>query len=110
MIVIVGAGVCGLATAYELARRGEHAIVLERGEPFAEQSAGLARIFRIAHRRPELCRLAMRARAGWERWEADFGAGGLLWSVGVITPRAPEGVPGATTEAPGPLSRLCRAP
>ena len=67
MIVIIGAGVCGLATAYELSRRGEHAIVLERGEPFAEQSAGLARIFRIAHRRPELCRLAMRARAGWER-------------------------------------------
>nr|WP_231987248.1 FAD-dependent oxidoreductase [Mycobacterium sp. 852014-50255_SCH5639931] len=31
MIVIVCAGVCGLAAAYELARRGEPAIVLERG-------------------------------------------------------------------------------
>ena len=37
MIVIIGAGVCGLAAAYELARRGERAIVLERGKPFAEQ-------------------------------------------------------------------------
>jgi glycine/D-amino acid oxidase-like deaminating enzyme len=54
MIVIIGAGICGLATAYELSRRGAQAIVIERGEPFAEQSAGLARIFRIAHQRPEL--------------------------------------------------------
>jgi glycine/D-amino acid oxidase-like deaminating enzyme len=41
VIVIIGAGVCGLAAAYELARRGERAIVLERGKPFAEQSAGI---------------------------------------------------------------------
>jgi len=66
VIVIIGAGICGLATAYELSRRGAQAVVIERGEPFAEQSAGLARIFRIAHRRPELCRLAMRARDGWQ--------------------------------------------
>jgi sarcosine oxidase len=84
VIVIVGAGICGLAAAYELSRRGKHAIVLERGEPFAEQSAGLARIFRIAHRRPALCRLAMEARAGWQRWEAELGAGRLLGSEGFI--------------------------
>jgi sarcosine oxidase len=30
---VIGAGVCGLAAAYELSRRGERAIVLERGEP-----------------------------------------------------------------------------
>ena len=74
VIVIVGAGICGLAAAYELARRGERAVVFERGEPFAEQSAGLARIFRIAHRRPVLCRLAMQARVGWQRWETELGA------------------------------------
>jgi sarcosine oxidase len=44
VIVIISAGVCGLAAAYELSRRGQRAIVLERGKPFAEQSAGLARI------------------------------------------------------------------
>ena len=82
MIVIIGAGICGLAAGYELSRRGERAIVFERGEPFAEQSKGLARIFRIAHRRPSLCRLAMRARVGWQRWEAEFGAGRLLGSEG----------------------------
>lgn len=84
VIVIVGAGVCGLAAAYELSRRGEAAIVLERGEPFAEQSAGLARIFRVAHRRPALCRLAMRARVGWQRWETELGVGRLLGSEGFV--------------------------
>ena len=44
MIVVIGARVCGLAAAYELSRRGQRAIVLERGKPSAEQSAGLARI------------------------------------------------------------------
>jgi glycine/D-amino acid oxidase-like deaminating enzyme len=85
MIVIVGAGICGLAAAYELSRRGERAVVFERGEPFAEQSAGLARIFRIAHRRPMLCGLAMNARNGWRRWETEFGAGRLLGAEGFIT-------------------------
>jgi glycine/D-amino acid oxidase-like deaminating enzyme len=84
VIVIVGAGICGLAAAYELSRRGESPIVLERGQPFGEQSAGLARIFRIAHRRPALCGLAMKARSGWQRWEAEFGAGRLLGSEGFI--------------------------
>jgi sarcosine oxidase len=84
VIIVIGAGVCGLAAAYELSRRGQRAIVLERGEPFAEQSAGLGRIFRIAHRHPALCALALEARAGWQRWEADLGAGRLLGSEGFI--------------------------
>ncbi len=84
MIVVIGAGVCGLAAAYELSRRGRQVIVLERGEPFGEQSAGLARIFRIAHRRPELCALAVQARAGWGRWEDELGAGRLLGDEGFI--------------------------
>jgi sarcosine oxidase len=89
VIAIIGAGICGLAAAYELSRRGESPIVLERGQPFAEQSAGLARIFRIAHRRPALCGLAMKARDGWRRWEAEFGAGRLLGSEGFIAAGAP---------------------
>ena len=45
-----GAGICGLATAFELERRGHRALVLEAEGVGAGQSAGLARIFRIAHR------------------------------------------------------------
>ena len=99
MIVIVGAGICGLATAYELSRRSAQAVVIERGEPFAEQSAGLARIFRIAHRRPQLCQLATRARAGWQRWEAEFGNGRLLGSEGFIAVAGREDVAAAMTDA-----------
>jgi sarcosine oxidase len=111
MIVIVGAGICGLAAAYELSRRGVHATVFERGEPFAEQSAGLARIFRIAHRRPVLCRLAMGAHIGWRRWEAEFGAGRLLGSEGFITAGAHDDaavVAAAMTEAGAAFSSIDR--
>lgn len=99
MIVIVGAGICGLAAAYALSRRGEEAVVFERGEPFSEQSAGLARIFRIAHRRAALCGLAMRARDGWQRWESELGAGRLLGAEGFIAAGACAETAAAMAEA-----------
>jgi sarcosine oxidase len=99
VIVIIGAGISGLATAYELSRRGANSVVIERGEPFAEQSAGLARIFRIAHRRPVLCRLAMRARTGWQRWEQEFGAGRLLGSEGFVAVAGREDIAAAMQDA-----------
>jgi sarcosine oxidase len=106
VIIIVGAGVCGLAAAHELSRRGEPAVVLERGEPFGEQSTGLARIFRIAHRRPELCRLAARARVGWQRWEAELGAGRLLGTEGFIAAGAPAETADAMRDAGAALSMI----
>jgi glycine/D-amino acid oxidase-like deaminating enzyme len=89
--VVVGAGICGLATAYELARRGARVLVLERAGVGAEQSAGLARIFRIAHGNARLCALALEAREAWRRWERDLGAGRLLGPEGLV-------VAGATAE------------
>jgi sarcosine oxidase len=73
MVIVVGAGISGLAAAYELGQRGEEVVVLERGEVGAEQSAGLGRIFRIAHGHARLCALAQEAREGWRRWERDLG-------------------------------------
>ena len=109
MIVVIGAGICGLATAYELSRRGTPTVVIERGEPFAEQSAGLARIFRVAHRRPKLCKLATQARAGWQRWEAEFGAGRLLGSEGFIAVAGSEDVAAAMTDAGAVFSWIDRS-
>jgi sarcosine oxidase len=106
VIVVIGTGVCGLAAAYELSRRGEQTVVLERGAPFAEQSAGLARIFRIAHRRPALCRLALRARTGWQRWEAEFGVGRLLGTEGFITAGACDEVAAAMRDVDAAFSWL----
>ena len=72
-MIVIGAGICGLAAAYELARRGEEVVVLERGQAGGEQSAGLGRIFRIAHGQARLCALASEAREGWRRWEEELG-------------------------------------
>jgi len=72
-MIVIGAGICGLAAAYELARRGEEVVVLERGEAGGEQSAGLGRIFRVAHGQARLCALALEAREGWRRWEEELG-------------------------------------
>jgi glycine/D-amino acid oxidase-like deaminating enzyme len=109
VIVVIGAGICGLAAAYELSRRGERTVVLERGEPFAEQSVGLARIFRIAHRRPALCRLAIQARAGWQRWETELGVGRLLGSEGFIAAGDCDETAAAMTEAGATFSWLDRS-
>ena len=109
MIVIVGAGICGLAAAYELSRRGESPIVLERGLPFAEQSAGLARIFRVAHRRPALCALALKARDGWQRWEAELGAGRLLGAEGFIAAGATADTAAAMSAAGAAFTWLDRS-
>ena len=71
--IVVGAGICGLAAAYELARRDARVLVLEADGVGAGQSAGLARIFRIAHADPRLCALALEAERGWRRWEHELG-------------------------------------
>jgi sarcosine oxidase len=82
--VVVGAGISGLAAAYELQRRGRRVLVIEADGVGAAQSAGLGRIFRIAHRDPRLCALALEARAGWRRWERELGAGTLLGDEGLV--------------------------
>jgi glycine/D-amino acid oxidase-like deaminating enzyme len=82
-VAVVGAGICGLAAAYELQRRGARVTVYESAGVGAGQSLGLARIFRIAHASPVLCELALEARAGWRAWEREFGVR-LLGAEGLV--------------------------
>src|SRR5688500_12974457 len=82
-VAVVGAGIVGLATAYELLERGESVTVYERGAPGAGQSGGESRIFRHAHDDPRLVALAVEARAGWRAWERRFGVE-LLAPVGSV--------------------------
>ncbi len=81
--IVVGAGIAGLAAAYELSRRDRRVLVLEAAGVGAGQSAGLARIFRVAHADPRLCELALRARDGWLRWEDELRVGRLLGCEGL---------------------------
>ncbi len=101
-VAVVGAGITGLATAYELVRRGVDVRVFEAAHPGAGQSAGRTRIFRHAHRRVELVERAVESRALWERWEEELGSQ-LLGREGMLLtgPTAPE-VAGLLEEAGTP--------
>lgn len=67
-IIVVGGGIMGLATAWELARRGERPIVVER---FARghtrgASHGETRNFNNAYAEEHYLDLLVRAREGWD--------------------------------------------
>jgi sarcosine oxidase len=72
-VAVVGAGIVGLATAYELASGDATVTVYERGAPGAGQSGGESRIFRHAHDDPRLVALAVEALARWRSWEERLG-------------------------------------
>jgi sarcosine oxidase len=80
---VVGAGIVGLATAFELTTRGATVTVYERGAPGAGQSGGESRIFRHAHDDPRMVALAVEARARWRAWERRFGVE-LVAPVGAV--------------------------
>jgi glycine/D-amino acid oxidase-like deaminating enzyme len=81
MVIVVGAGICGLSAAYALKQRGVDVLVLDSGEP--GQSLGPGRIFRIAHRSERMCELALQAREGWRAWERELGLP-LLGDEGLV--------------------------
>jgi len=74
-VTVVGAGVVGLATAYELARAGHDVVVYEQFEVGHDRgsSHGRSRIFRLAYAEADWVRLAQEAFEGWRRWEQESG-------------------------------------
>jgi glycine/D-amino acid oxidase-like deaminating enzyme len=85
-VAVVGAGVVGLSAAAALLERGAEVVCYEQADgPMAERSAGSSRIFRFAHREPELVRLAADARAGFDRWAGRAGRPMIVASGCVIS-------------------------
>lgn len=81
---VVGAGIVGLAAAWELEQRGIEFDVFEYGAPGGGQSRGESRIFRHAHDDPRLIELALRSRRMWREWEHQFGVQ-LISPDGVVS-------------------------
>ncbi len=74
-VVVVGAGVFGLASALELARRGRRVIAVDRlgpGHP-ATSSAGASRSIRVAYDHRFYVRLALDALDAWRDLEERSG-------------------------------------
>jgi sarcosine oxidase len=82
-VAIVGGGITGLSTGYALQRRGVECVCFEAAAPGTGQSAGRTRVFRHGHDDERLVRLAVRARAEWERLEGELGTR-LLGREGVL--------------------------
>ena len=72
-VVVIGAGVVGLAAGFELSRAGHRVKVLSADVPGSRQSAGPSRIFRLAHAERSLTDAARRSLGLWEEWEALAG-------------------------------------
>ena len=66
--VVVGAGLAGAATAWQLASQGHEVAILERSTPAndAGSSHGSARIFRYAYPEDFYTRLVVESKAGWD--------------------------------------------
>jgi monomeric sarcosine oxidase len=83
--IVVGAGVMGSATAYQLAKRGRRVLLLEQFAIGHERgsSHGRSRIIRLAYDAPEYVRLARAAYPLWRLFEREAGAALLLQTGGL---------------------------
>src|SRR5262249_37216861 len=84
-VVIIGAGLAGLATAWAMARRGRSAVVLEAFQPGHRRgsSHGSARIFRRAYPDPLYIRLTGQAPRLWRQLAAEAGEELVLTTGGL---------------------------
>jgi len=83
--VVVGAGLAGAATAWQLAARGHEVTILERSTPAARDgsSHGSARIFRYAYPGPFYTRAVVESKALWDGLSAACGTA-LITPFGAV--------------------------
>jgi sarcosine oxidase len=81
--VVVGAGLAGAATAWQLAARGHQVTLLERNVPASHDASshGSARIFRYAYPDPFYTRAVLESKSLWDGLSAAAGTG-LITAAG----------------------------
>jgi sarcosine oxidase len=90
-VIVVGAGIVGLATASALGEAGATVRCLDAGEPMGGRSVGDTRIFRVAHGTPELVAEARRASERWDDWSLRAGRTFVGGERAMVSgPRVPE--------------------
>ena len=82
-VCVVGAGIIGLAVAFELSRVGARVTVVSADVPGSRQSAGRSRIFRLAHADATLTDAAATSSELWTSWE-ELAGEQLLDRVGLL--------------------------
>ncbi|KKY38290.1 putative fad dependent oxidoreductase [Diaporthe ampelina] len=109
-VVIIGGGPIGLATAYEVAKKGASSLVLEQNNFFnqAGSSNDLARMFRTMYTEDFMADLAKKAIDLWDDLEKDSGTS-LRWMSGLLNFGDPN-FGGSTPEGTlnGPIKNLDR--
>ena len=109
-IAVIGAGLAGAATAWQLARRGHDVVILERSTPANEvgSSHGSARILRYTYPDAFYTRLMIEARRGWDELE-DIHGEHLITPTGSVdygADREPAALAGVLTECDIPHELL----
>jgi glycine/D-amino acid oxidase-like deaminating enzyme len=94
--VILGLGIHGSASAYELARRGLRVAAIERfpAGHTRGSSHGATRMIRRAYPHPDWNEFVRHAYRGWERWERQAGRIFVHRTAGVYAHRSGTGLQG----------------
>lgn len=72
-IVIIGAGISGLATALPLAKAGRDVVVLDKGDAWSDASGANAGTLSVQVKRREALQLTRESIQLWERMGEDYG-------------------------------------
>lgn len=111
-VVVLGLGIHGSASAYELASRGHDVVAIERFDPGHERgsSHGATRMVRRAYPHPVWNDLVDRAYRGWARWGTAAGVPFLHTTGGLYAHRGDPTMQGGSSLPADPAAWPALAP
>ncbi|MFT5115242.1 MAG: sarcosine oxidase subunit beta [Parasphingorhabdus sp.] len=72
-VVIIGAGISGLATALPLAKAGCNVVIVDKGEPWSDASGANAGTLSVQVKRREVLKITRDAIGLWQSMQDDYG-------------------------------------